>query len=518
LAKRAHLVRRRTRAPSGARCPHEYERAVLPYRMETQPFDLIVIGSGSAMTVGHAYLERRPGARVAVIDKDEPGGICLTRGCIPSKLLLYPAGVVREVERASTFGIETSIQAIRFEDVMRRMRSLIDEDISQIRYGLEHTPNLTYFHAAAEFVAPYTLQVGTTTITAPMILLGLGSEATVPSVPGLRETGYLTSDTVLQLTTRPGAIAIVGGGYIAAEYGHFFSAMGCEVTIVGRNPRFLPGEEPEISETVRRALGRYVRIQTGQEVVRVERVEGRKRLTLLERSTSRTSSLTVDEILIAAGRGPTTGILRPERGGIDLDAQGWVRVNEFLETSQPKVWAFGDANGRYLFKHKANWEAEVVYENVLLGHRRSVDYHAVPHAVFTYPEVAAVGLGERAAREQFGDDRLRIGFYWYRDTAKGQAMGETEGFVKVLIDRSTSAVLGAHVVGPDAANLIQEVVTIMYTPTRAFEPIRDGMHIHPALSEVVERAVRSFLTPTEYAEAWSRERNAARERNGPKTS
>jgi mycothione reductase len=455
-------------------------------------YDLISIGTGSAMSVVDAVLTQNPSARAAVIDDGPPGGICLTRGCIPSKLLIYPAEVIRTIEGAEQFGIEASVKRVRFDRVMERMRGLIGGDIARIRQGLSSSPQIDYYPTTAEFVAPYTLRVGQETIRAPKILLGLGSRPSIPPVEGLSAVGYLTSDSVLNLTERPERLAILGGGYIACEFGHFFAAMGTQVTILGRNPRLLPGEDPEISEVAREALSRSMNILTNHEVVRARRV-GRngKAVDGRDRASGTTVTVDADEILVATGRSPTTDLLMASNGGIELDARGWVVVNDFLETSQKNVWALGDATGRFPFKHKANYDAKVVYYNAILGRPTRADYHAVPHAVFTDPEVASVGLTEPEALEQLGPARLLVGRQRFADTAKGEAMGltETKYFVKVLAEAENRRLVGAHIIGPRASDLIQELVTLMYTPAQTVDPITDGMHIHPALSEVVERAV-----------------------------
>lgn len=213
--------------------------------LDLKEYDLIVIGTGSAMAIAYAMMQGNPNIKVAVIDKDEPGGICLTRGCIPSKILLYPAELIRTIERGGTFGIDVNVKKIDFPAVMKRMRTLIDREISMVREGLSHSENLDYYNSPAEFTAPYTLEVGEDIIRSRMIFLCTGSKPIIPPIKGLNETGYLTSDAVLRMSRLPESIAIIGGGYIGAEYGHFFSAMGSKVTIIGRNPQILPDEEPE---------------------------------------------------------------------------------------------------------------------------------------------------------------------------------------------------------------------------------------------------------------------------------
>lgn len=462
-------------------------------------YDLIVIGTGSAMNYINPIINSNPEIKIAVIDKDEPGGICLTRGCIPSKILLYPAELIREIETAPFFGIKLEIKDIDFSAIMERMRRKIGEDIKMIRKGLAENPYLDYYHESAEFVSPYTLKAGEKTLSSKMIFLCTGSRPAIPPVKGLEEAGYLTSDTVLELTECPGHLAILGGSYIAAEYGHFFSAMGAEVTVIGRNPKFLPQEEPEISKLARIKMSEYMKIITNHEVIEVRKENnGQKTVIAKEKDSGEEIKITVDEILVATGRVPNTDILHPERAGIKTDVEGWILVNEYLETSQPNVWAFGDANGKYLLKHVGNYESGIVYLNAILKEKMKADYHAVPHAVFSYPEIAGAGMGEQEAVEKYGEDRVVIGLKFFEDTAKGAAMEIKDYFVKVILDGEEEKILGAHIIGPHASVLIHQIIPLMYTESRSPEPIMRGMDIHPSLSEVVTRAFYSRLSLEHY--------------------
>ncbi len=462
-------------------------------------YDLIAIGSGSATNILASLISRDPDVKVALIDKDEPGGICLTRGCIPSKMLIYPADLVRGLESYGSFGITVELKGIDFPGIMSRMRASISAEIEKIRQDLSRHPNIDYYAETAEFVAPYTLKVGKEEIKSAKIFLCTGSKPRIPPVRGLEETGYLTSDSLLKLTELPKSLAILGGGYIAAEYGHFFSSMGSAVTILGRNPRLLPDEEPEVSALAHREMSRHMTVVTNCEAVEAENAGGgRKKIRVLDRNKNKEVDFLAAEILVAAGREPNTDILHPERSGVQTDPNGWILVNEFLETSQTGIWAFGDADGKYLFKHKANYESIVVYYNAVLKEKVKVDYHAVPHAIFSHPEIAAVGLREKEAAAQFGEDRLLIGWHRFEDTAKGEAMGLKDFFVKVILEKETYRILGAHIIGPQASILLQEIINLMYTPEQSARPIIQGMHIHPALSEVVERAFFSLRSPHQY--------------------
>jgi dihydrolipoamide dehydrogenase len=461
-------------------------------------YDLISIGTGSAISVVEAMISDNPKIKVAIIDKDQPGGICLTRGCIPSKLLLYPAELVRTVERAKLFGINSEVTSVDFKKVMHRMRTIVHEDIDRIRQVLAESKNVDFYNEPAEFVAPYTLQVGKERITAKMIILGTGSKPVIPPIKGIEDVGYLTSDTILELNDLPKSVLIVGGGYIAAEYGHFLSAMGSQVMVIGRNPQFIPEEEPEVSGLAKRELEQHMTIYTNHEVLEAKTTKNGKVLVAVNRETKQKIELTADQILIATGRGSLSDVLKPEKGGVKTDKQGWIVVDEYLETSQPNVWALGDANGQYPFKHVANYEAGIVYYNAVEKKKLTVDYHAVPHAVFTYPEIASVGLGEKEAIEKHGADKVLIGFHRYEDTAKGEAMDAKDYFVKVIVEQGTLKIIGAHIIGPYASVLIHEIIPLMYTSEQTARPILAGIHIHPALSEVVERAFHSLMPPEHY--------------------
>jgi mycothione reductase len=461
-------------------------------------YDLIVIGTGSVMNIVDPMIQQNPRIRIAVIDKDEPGGICLTRGCIPSKIILYPAELVRTIEEAKVLGLDVELKRADFAKVMGRMRRLIDGDIESIRRGLSSSENIDYYHAAAEFTAPYTLKVSGESITAKMIFLCAGSQPTIPPVKGLDAVGYITSDSAFHMTRLPESIAIVGGGYIAAEFGHFFSAMGSKVTIIGRNSQFLPNEEPEVSALAKAELGRHTKILTNHEVEAAEKIGTRKRLRAVDRTTGKEVVVEAEEVMIASGRGPTTGILHPERAGIKTTKEGWIEVDEYLLTSQPGIWALGDALGKHMFKHVANYESTIVYYNAVQKKRVKADYHAVPNAVFTYPEIASVGMKEQEAIAKYGEEGILIGFYKYENTAKGEAINAKGYFVKVIVERDSLRILGAHIIGPYASILIQEIINLMYTERQDARPLMESMHIHPSMSEVVDRAFGSLMEPREY--------------------
>jgi mycothione reductase len=468
-------------------------------RSAMKEYDYITIGTGSGLALVDAILHENEDVKIAVIDKDEPGGICLTRACIPSKILLYSAELVRLFEKSSEFGIDVENVTSDFSRVMQRMRDLIGEDMANIRKSLENSESIDYYHQAAEFTAPYTLRAGTETITAKTIFLCTGSKPSLPPIKGLDQVHFETTDTILALDTCPPRLAIVGGGYIAAEYGHFFSAMGSSVTVIGRNPRFLPEEEPEISTLATLELKKHMKILTNHEVRETRPGEGGTiLLDAFDRTTQTNVSIETDMVLVATGRSSNTDILHPEKSGVKVDNAGWIVVDEYLQTTQPGIWALGDANGRYLFKNVANYEASVVYRNAMHGAGEKVDYTVVPSAVFTSPEIASAGLLEKDAISRYGRDNILIGVARYIDTAKGLAIGAEKEFAKIIVDSSLMAIIGAHVIGPHASILIQELVHSLARPSHTVFEVSSALHVHPSLSEVVQDACQNLMSIEQY--------------------
>ncbi len=459
-------------------------------------YDVIAFGTGSAMNIVAELIGMQPNIRVAVIENSMVGGICLTRGCIPSKMLLYPAEVLHETKRLSIFGIDVEIKNIDFNHVVSRVRESIVHESKTIEQNIKADPRIDLYQTTGEFIDDYTVKVGDEIITGDKILLCIGSRPLIPKIEGLEEAGYITNRDILFMKKLPKRLAVIGGGYIAAEFGFFFNMMGSKVTILEMLPRMISQEEPEISDLLEREFrAQGIDVKTNHKVVAVEK-RGDSKVVIAENTeTGSTVEVVADEILVAAGRRSNADITKPEKTGVKTDKNGWIIVNDYLETTKPNIWACGDAIGKYMFKHVANYESQVVFYNAFLGRKIKVDYHAVPHAIFTYPEIASVGLKESEAIKKYD---ILVGYYPYENTAKGEAMAVKDYFVKVIVEKDTYRILGAHIIGPHASILIQEIINLMYTNDQSAIPIYRGMHIHPALSEVVERAFYSLQPP----EAW----------------
>jgi dihydrolipoamide dehydrogenase len=453
-------------------------------------YDVIVIGSGAGAAIVEGALQR--GLSVALVDRGPLGGTCLNVGCIPTKILTFPADRVVEIEEARKLGIEAHIEHVDFPGIMERMRRLVAEDQEHIRHGIAHTTALDFYEVEASFVAKYTLQVGDTRIRGNKIFVVAGARPLIPPIAGIEQVPYLTNETVLDLTEPPASLAIVGGGYIAVEFAHFFAAMGTQVTILQRNLRLVPEEEPEIAALLQKKLAERMAVHTGVEVV--EARMGNDGVTLVARNT-RTGNqreFTAEQVLIAAGRRSNADLLQVAETGVKTDARGYIVANEYLETNVPNIWAFGDVIGKQMFRHSANREASFAWHNAEHSeHKAAMDYRAVPHAVFTYPPVASVGLTEEEALEKYD---LLVGTARYWDVAKGQAMLEADGFAKTIVTRQDLQILGFHIIGPQAPTLIQEVINVM-AQDGTIRDVAAGMHIHPALPELVVNTLFSLREP-----------------------
>jgi len=447
-------------------------------------FDVLVVGTGSGMNVASTAVEN--GFKTAVVDNGPMGGTCINRGCVPSKMLIYPADVTALIGEASKIGVNASVNSIDFKNIMTRMHTLVSEDTGNQASAVEATPDMKWFKGTGEFTGDYTLKVDGQTLTAKMIFIVSGARVGVPKVKGIENVDYLTSDTVLELETPPKSLIIMGGGYIGVEYGHFFSGIGTKTTIIQRPQRILPEEEPEISDLLKLELQKRMDIFTGFEAVEVKQEGDTKTVVARNRADGSLREFTAEALMVAAGRVPNSDLLKPERTGVKLDERGYVKVNEYLETGKKNIFAFGDAIGKHMFKHVANYEASIAWHNAVHDHKVKVDYSAAPHAVFSHPQVASVGLKEAEAK-QLGH-KILVGTAVYRDTAMGTAMGMPDGFVKVIVESETGRILGGHIVGPEASILIQEIINAMNTEDRSYVPIVRAMHIHPAMPEVVQQA------------------------------
>ncbi len=461
-------------------------------------FDLIVIGSGAGTHI--ASMAVKNDLSVALMDRGPIGGTCLNNGCVPSKMLIYPADVIRKLQDAKAVGVEGNIVNVDFQKIMGRMRSVVLSSRLSLEAAIESKKGLVLYRDTAEFVGDYTLKSEDRTLTAPRIVIASGARPLIPPIPGLKEAGYLDNISLLELKEPPKSLIVIGAGYIGCEYSHFFSAIGIEVTLLGRSRRVLDNEDPEICRIVKSVLSSYVKLYTSYEAVNVK-VEGKKKVvSARNRLDGKIYSFEADEILVATGRRPNSDSLKPEKTGVETDEHGWIKVNDYLETTKSGIWAIGDAIGKYMFRHTANYEAEVVAHNLFIAKNKDkkakADFHAVPHAVFTHPLVAGVGMKEAEAAA--AGYKILVGRARYTDVSKGIAMAEENGFVKVVVEEETGRILGCSIVGSEADTLIQQIVYLMNTEYQDMTPLINSQVIHPTINEVIVNAFSELEHPYDF--------------------
>ena len=449
----------------------------------TETFDLIIVGSGSGNAIP-AYFEDW---RIAIVERDVFGGTCLNRGCIPSKMFVYPADVAVAAGDSGKLGIDTQFNGADWSAIRDRVFGRIDPIVESGReYRATGSPNVTLIEGTADFVDERTLDVEGRRITAPHILLAAGARPVVPPITGLMETGFHTSDSIMRLPELPERLGIIGGGFIAVEMAHVFSGLGSHVTVFNRSNTLLREFDRDVSARFTEVFAERVDLMLGHVPTRVERVADGIKITCA------VGEATVDELLVATGREPNSDLVNVDAAGLACHHHGTVAVDDTMATNVPGIWAVGDLANNYQLKHLANAEAAVAFWNIAHPDDvRRVSYKAVPSAVFSNPQVATVGLTEQEAEKQ--EIRFSVGKRDYAGTAYGWAMADEAGFAKVLVDDDTGLIIGAHVIGPQASSIIQPLVQAMQFDQRAQDVARQVLYIHPALTEVVENALLAAL-------------------------
>lgn len=450
-------------------------------------YDVIVIGSGSGGEIVDAALSN--GFSVAWVDKGPLGGTCLNVGCIPSKMLIYPADRVIEIMEAEKLGIKAEIKNIDFNKIMEHMREPIRESHKHMKHGLE-TPmeKFQYYKGEGHFVDDYTIEINGEQIKGEKIFIGSGARPLIPPIKGVKDVDYLTNNNVFDLNKKPTSLIIIGGGYIAVEFAHFFSAMGTDVTILQRSDRLIKNAEPEISDLLKYLMDKRMKIITNFDASEVKKQGNNVVVFGKDRVSGKENQFSAEKIMIATGRKSNADLLKVENTSVETDNRGYIKVNEYLETSKKNIWAFGDATGNYMFKHVANEEALVAWQNAIHDQKTPMGYNAVPYAVFTYPQIAGVGRSEEEAKKTH---KILVGKAKYSDVAKGEAMAELDGFAKAIVDKESGKILGFHIIGPYAPILTQEVINAMALGGQ-IGFIGRGMHIHPALPELILRTFRNL--------------------------
>lgn len=469
-------------------------------------YDIALIGSGSVNSFPGPDLA---GRSIVQIDRGVGpqavfGGTCLNLGCIPTKMFVRTADLALAPSESAALGVRERLEGVDWPAIRDRIFGRIDPISAggeEYRASHEDNANLTLLRGEARFTGPKTLRVeladGTTReITADTIVLGAGSRPEIPAIDGLADAAPQTSDTVMRMDALPASMLILGSGIIAVEFAHVLDALGVDVTLVARSQRVLRAADADVSARLTEILGGRIRLETGLDTTSVRRTEGGVEL----RGTRGREEvvLQAEDVLVATGRRPNSDRLDVAAGGISLAEGGRVAVDAYQRVLDPEgqvlpgVWALGDISSPDQLKHVANHQLRIVRHNVLHPEEmRRSDEMPVPFGVFTHPQVAWVGVDEETARaeaERSGRE-IRVAVQEYASIAYGWAMEDTTGFLKLVVDAESTAILGAQIIGPEATSLIQLLVQAMSTGQTARDLARTQYWIHPAMPELVENAL-----------------------------
>ncbi|MFQ5967729.1 MAG: dihydrolipoyl dehydrogenase family protein [Acidimicrobiia bacterium] len=448
--------------------------------------DTIVVGAGMA-GIPMALRAARNGPTV-LIEPDQVGGTCLNRGCIPTKTMLHSAKVAHLARRSADFGVHVGDVRVDLGEVVDRKDGVVRSVRDPSYRAIERAEDLELVEGWARFLSPREVAVNGSRWETERVIINNGARPSVPAIPGLDQVPRLDSTSALDLRELPDHLIVIGGGYVGCEFAQMFRRFDAQVTLIQRADRLLPAEDSEVSQVVHQAFEREgiaVRINSSPE--KIERSEDGVVVWVGE------DQMRGSHLLIATGRTPNSDSLDVAAAGIEVDDRGFIQVDGNYSTSQAGIYAIGDAIGPPMFTHSARDDAFLVYQHVYRGRDVSWEHRLVPHAVFTDPEVASFGLGESQARELHGD-RVAVGTERFRGVAKARAIGETDGFVKIVAGPDRE-ILGATIVGPDAGNLIHELVVAAAGGLKV-DTVRGAIHIHPTLAEAVNSAAGGVHHPT----------------------
>jgi mercuric reductase len=417
-------------------------------------YDLVIIGSGSA-SFAAAITATEQGARVAMLESNTVGGTCVNVGCIPSKAMLAPAETYHRAGHHPFSGISTRAEGIDLGALVDSKRELVDRLRQEKYLDLAGEYGFTICHGRAEFVDEQTVECGGERITTGQFIIATGASPDVPDVEGLKDAGYLTSTTALELRELPDELVVIGASSIGLEFGQLFLHLGSKVTLLQRSDRIASREEPETSEAMTAVFEEEGAVVLTGVVLKSVRREGSRRVVTFDRA-GKEEVVSGDEILVATGRHPNTAGLGLEKVGVEVTKSGAVQVDESLRTTNPRVWAIGDVSGNPQFVYAAAYEGNLAARNALTGADLKVDFSSMPRIIFTSPVIAAAGLTDEQANRQGIQCECRVLSMKY--VPRALVNRDTRGFVKIVAEVETGRIVGATVVADGAGDVIQAAI------------------------------------------------------------
>ncbi|MFC1912579.1 dihydrolipoyl dehydrogenase [Chloroflexota bacterium] len=450
-----------------------------------QSKDIVIIGGGPGGYVAAIHAAHM-GADVALVEKDKLGGTCLNRGCIPTKALVRSAEAMLDARRSSDFGVDVANIGVNFQRVMERKRNVVDKLVSGVEQ-LMKANKISVHRGIGCILSPHMVEVKGEEIATRKIVIATGSESTPLPVPGLDLPGVLNTDDILELEELPRSLVVIGGSYTGAEFACIFRTLGTEVTIVKRRPLRLEPLDEEVGRRFAQTLpGQGITVKIGAAVKAIRQEGGSLRVVWDEAEGEQ--GVEAQMVLMATGRKPYTADLGLAELGVKMDDSAIV-VNEYLETNVKNIYAIGDVTGRQMLAHVASYEGEIAVENAM-GRSRQADYSAVPSCVFVQPEIACVGITEAEAKDR--SIPYKISKFPFLACGRAVAMGETAGLVKLICGADDGKVLGMHIMGPHASDLIAEGALAIQLGATARD-IAHTIHAHPTVPEAVQEAAMGQL-------------------------
>lgn len=448
-------------------------------------YDLVVIGAGPGGYVA-AIRAAQLGMKTAIVEKDACGGTCLNYGCIPTKALYKNAEVVDEIARAAEFGVDVKGYSIDMEKVQARKAKIV-KTLSGGVEGLLKANKVELVRGAARIPAPGKVEVDGKVLETGKILIASGSKSSKPPIKGIDNPGVITSKEALEMDHVPGKIVIIGGGVIGIEFAGIYRAFGAEVTVVEFMPKIIPAVDKEITDRLQKLLEKKgIRFMVGTKVEEINK--SGSALSVTVDKAGEKSSLPCDQVLVSTGRELDIEGLNLDGLGVAYDRKG-VKVDENYMTSVPGIYAIGDVIGGVMLAHVASEEGKVCVER-MAGEDARVDYDLIPSAIFTFPDVASIGLSEEQAKERGLE--YEVGKFQFAGNGKALTMNAAEGMMKVIVSRDKQKILGVHIVGPNASDLLAEAAIAMRGEFTV-EEAANTMHGHPTLSEAFEEALTLTL-------------------------
>lgn len=441
-------------------------------------YDAIVIGSGQGGNpLSHALADH--GWHVALVERQHLGGTCINTGCTPTKTMVASAQVAHYARAARRWGIVTGRVGVDLGGVVERKRTIVEQFRSGQQRRIEQRPSLDLHRGQARFVGPHAVQVGDETLESDQIFIDTGARPDIPAIEGLDAAGYLTNETIMDLTEVPRHLVVLGAGYVGLEFAQMFRRFGSRVTVIHRSGQILPREDPDVAGALQEALeAEDIAFVLDATTSRVERRTSGIALRLTGPVGTRTISGT--HLLVATGRRPNTDDLGLDAAGVATDARGYVTVNGRLETSVPGIWAIGDVKGGPAFTHISYDDYQIIRANVVDGGDLTTDGRIVPYAVFTDPQVGRVGMTEKEARAN--GYRLKLGSTPMSGVARAIERDETMGLMKVVVDAASDRILGAAIVATEGGELVQALGIVMRAGL-PYTVLRGAVYIHPTLTE-----------------------------------